>query len=66
MFAREFPTVVFVENENTKNIAKVMEKILNKENILTDNDINTSKMIIEKKYSLDAWIRKVLKFYFHE
>lgn len=65
-FAKQFPTVIFVENENTEMIAFEMKNILHNCNTINEKKINLSKQIIKDEYSLHAWLKKILKLYYDE
>lgn len=66
MFAKDFPTVFFVRNEDIQDITLSIKKIINSEIHISNEDINMSKKLIEDKYSLNSWTKKIMEFYFYE
>lgn len=64
LFAKEFPTVIFVEVENSTDLAKKMDKLLSGEINITDKMVGQSKELIREKYSIDSWVKKMQTFYF--
>jgi glycosyltransferase involved in cell wall biosynthesis len=63
LFAKEFPTAVFIENENVTDIAEKMRKVLNGEIHFSGQDFQASRKIITEKYSVNAWSENMLTCY---
>ncbi len=62
MFAKEFPTVYMVESENVQSIAEGMDYVIKKGNP-SKEEIETSRKIIEEKYSINCWTEEILRHY---
>lgn len=62
LFAREFPTVRFVKNEDIDSIAEAMSEIMVSSEISKES-VMKSRLLIEQKYSKSHWVEKVLDQY---
>jgi len=63
LFAKEFPTVLFVKSENINEIAVKMLSVLKGEFCITMHDINYARKIIIDKYSLESWTNQIIDYY---
>lgn len=61
-FAEKFPTVEMVESENINEIANKMKYVLSKE-VYSDGMIKQSRKIIDEEYSINCWVKNILKQY---
>lgn len=61
LFAKQFPTVRFVESENVSDIACGMVEVV--EQLREDTAIIRAREIIEEEYSTKSWTRKMLTHY---
>lgn len=63
MFAKEFENVLFVKNENVQDIIDKIKKIISDDYIITKEQVEKNRKIIEKKYSMDSWCEKLVNLY---
>ncbi len=61
-WAHELPTVMFFANENSEQLAELMKEILCGYTCQSDS-VERTRAIIEKKYSISAWIRNIESLY---
>lgn len=64
-WAKELPTVQFFESENYEKLYLLLRKQLElkgKKNF-DEEAYNKSRQIIEKKYSIDNWVNKIIEVY---
>lgn len=62
-WAKELPTVRFFADGNWIELYEIMKKVLDNNVRVTNEQIENSKMIIEKKYSIDKWVNQILSIY---
>lgn len=63
LIAKEFPTVYMVKTEDVSGIIKAME-YLNKTNFrLSPSAVQETRNLIEEKYSVDSWAKRILNSY---
>lgn len=61
-FAQKFPTVEMVESENISSIAEKMKYVINQTKYSIEL-INKSRKIIDEEYSIDCWVKNILRQY---
>ena len=64
MVVSDCPTVFYVNNESVDDIINSMERMLDNDFYISDDAITKSRMIIEKKFSLNSWSKRVMEEYF--
>lgn len=57
------PTVIYTKNGSSQEIYKAMKQISNSNFAVYDEDINRTREIIESRFSLDVWVRKLIEIY---
>lgn len=62
LFAKKFPTVDMVKNEDVESIANAMKRHMSI-NTVTNHDVNTCREIIEKEYSIECWVGNLIRKY---
>lgn len=62
-WAHDLSTVLFFEKENIDELYECMKKIVSKSWRLKDDDVRSSRNIIEKQFSLKNWCEKILQIY---
>ena len=62
-WAKELPTTLFFENEDEDQLYYYMKSILDKKIQLSEQQLNRTREIIEKRYSVQCWVKNILKFY---
>lgn len=61
-FAVQFPTVTMIQSGDVDAIAEAMKKRLSDSNVCRDA-VDIARGIIEEKYSVNCWVKSVLKQY---
>ena len=61
--AREFGGVFWVENENIDDIKTQIQTICALESPMSESEYQENKAIIQQKYSLDAWKKRIVELY---
>lgn len=64
LFAKKFPTVLFVPVGDSKALADKMKSLITGELRITEDDVKKSKELINKHYSIESWVKKVQDYYF--
>lgn len=62
-FAKAFRNVKFVNNEDDDSIAQQIEAISFQPYIISEEDMEFNRALIEKEYSIDAWAQKLINLY---
>lgn len=60
--ARIFPTVTMIESGNAYQLAEAIKKQIDNEETIFEN-LEETRNIIEKKYSLNTWVESMVRFY---
>lgn len=60
--AEEFRGVIFTKNENIQDIANAIKTVSETDGLITE-DIAYNRHVIEDKYSLTSWCKKLVDFY---
>lgn len=63
-WAHELPSVSFFGNEDVEGLYRLMKRHLDSEGLCTEGQITAGREIVRERYSLTAWVRKILKCYF--
>lgn len=63
LFAKEFRNIIFVKSGNSNEIVNAIKKMVIEYDTYTKENMEHNQEIIEKKYSLDSWCKKLLKLY---
>ena len=61
-FAKVFPTVKMVKNEDVNDIYRKMQEIIEK-NDFSEEDVLKSREIIDNQYSISCWVKNMVKQY---
>ena len=63
LFAKEFENIFFIKNENVEDIIEKMKFMISENFILDKGKIQNNRKIIEEKYSIDSWCKKLINLY---
>ena len=66
LFAQQFSNIYWVRTENAKDLADRISWILDRAPLPTLENIASNREIIDKKYSIQAWVDRVVTHYFPE
>lgn len=61
--AREFSGIFWVKNENVGDIKKQIRTICDLASPVSESEYQENKAIIQRKYSLDAWKKRIVELY---
>lgn len=61
--AREFSGIFWVKSENVGDIKKQIQTICDLASPVSESEYQENKAIIQRKYSLDAWKKRIVELY---
>ena len=64
LIAKEFPTAIIVRSESVEDIKLAIQLLKSKNYVIPKQDVEASRKIIESKYSIEVWVKRILELYF--